>query len=787
MRLLAPFALVISMLLLYVPFRPVFPGSGLDPSWMLGMNELMSKGAVFGQDVIFTFGPLASVYTIYFHPATDSLAMATSLALALSAIYCWRVILAGRSHAVWLWVSLVCWFCLNSRDALLFVVPLLACLASALWVLDQTAGDAGRGGTQQVHGKLTPVWLVLVWGAVGVLPLIKGTMLVMTAALAGLTALFLLAQRRVPMAVLVLIAPCSVSVLAWVGLGQGVENLPRYLGSMSEIIVGYTEAMSYGLDKPLNRVQLALFCLMALMLLHRAWLFGLQRDRLAAAFFFVVLAACLFLSFKAAFVRHDEGHAIVAMNVALVLVCVVWARFDLPQHGRWRWALVAVLLWYAVMMGYRGWTPVQHMSNWLSTQKASLVAIFDRATGSTTHLDAFTAGYAAIRAAYPIPHLPGSVDVYSTNHAVAMAHALPWNPRPILQSYSAYTPALARLNRDHLLGVRAPDWVWFTVEPIDGRLASQEDGVSWPVLLRDYEPVKKARGGMVLKRRVVGVASVPLPGTTLLQRRVALGERIELPGNGSALSFSLDARRNALGRVMHTALKARSLMIELELASGETRRLRLVSSMLVDPVVLSPLVESSEEFALLYGDLSALADKRVVAMTLTESDKGPSHWQQSMEVTIRTAPQVGLQPEAMYRASPLPALEPLPADVKTQPIKCQGHVDAINAQPSKDGLVLRAQTLRARGWFWGGDATATVPRRPIILLADGRGRWKLPLEPESRADVATHLGQGTPTDVGWTVMSDLRSVVGDFSLTLAYESEGGLQTCSNLPLTLRRP
>jgi hypothetical protein len=787
MRLLAPLALVVSMLLLYVPFRPVFPGSGLDPSWMLGMNELMSRGAIFGQDVIFTFGPLASVYTIYFHPATDSLAMAASLVLALSAIACWRVILAGRSNAAWLGVSLVCWLCLNSRDALLFAVPLLACLATAFWVLDQRSSDVDLEHSPLPHGPMTPVWLVMAWGAVGLLPLVKGTMLVMTVALTVLTALFLLTQRRALMAGLVLLAPSAVSISAWAALGQGIDNLPLYVNSMSEIIVGYTEAMSYGLDKPRNRVQLALFSLMAMMLLRRAYLFGLQRDRLTANFFVVVLAACLFLSFKAAFVRHDEGHAILAMNVALVLVCVAWARFDLPRAGRWKWAVVAGLLWYAVMMGYQGWGVGHHLAQWWASQKASVGAVFDRATRSTTHVDEFNASFKAIRAAYPIPRLPGTMDVYSTNHAVAMAYALPWNPRPVLQSYSAYTPALARLNRDHLLGERAPDWVWFTVEPIDGRLASQEDGASWPVLLRDYEPIQKARGGMVLKRRVAGAASVPALGAILLQKRITLGERIEVPRDGGALSFSLNARRNWLGQLMHTALKSRSLMIELELASGETRRMRLVSGMLVEPVVLSPLIESSEEFALLYGDLPALADKRVVAMKLMESDRGPSHWQQSMEVTIRTAPEVGLQPEALHRASPLPALQPVADKVNLQPIECQGHVDAINAEQTKSDWVFRAQILRARGWAWVADANAKAARRPFLLLADGRGHWKIPLESESRTDVATHLGKGTPTDVGWTAMGDLRAVTGDFSLTLAYEDDGLVQTCSNLSFAMRRP
>src|SRR5260364_219639 len=57
-----------------------------------------------------------------------------------------------------------------------------------------------------------------------------------------------------------------------------------------------------------------------------------------------------------------------------------------------------------------------------------------------------------------------------------------WSPRPVIQSHGAYTPKLARLNELHLLSERAPNNIVFKVEPIDGRLASLEDGLSWPIL-----------------------------------------------------------------------------------------------------------------------------------------------------------------------------------------------------------------------------------------------------------------------------------------------------------------
>lgn len=787
MRILASLILAVSMLMLYVPFNPSMPAASLDPSWALGMNELAARHAVFGRDVVFTFGPLAAVYTTYFHPATDAMVMAVSALLALAVISCWGVILKGRSAWLWLGVSMVCWVTINSRDSLLFAVPLLASLATGFWALDQRDGK-GEPAAQPQGLSVWQVLLLLAWGAVGVLPLIKGTMLVMALALTVFTSAFLVTQGRLLMALLVLLVPPSVSLLVWSLVGQSLAAWPLYLGSMSEIIQGYTEAMAYGLGTPRSFIQLILYVLLAWMLVRRSVLFGLRHGRLTALFFFLVLSASLFLSFKSAFVRHDGGHAIIAMNVALIVLCVAWARLELPQRGRWKWLLVAALLWFAVMDGFREWSVVRHLPQWWGGQQASLGALADRVLRPSVIPDAFQAGNARIREQHPMTPLAGAVDVYSTNHAVALAHDLPWRPRPVLQSYSAYTPALARLNRDHLLGGDAPDWVWFTVEPIDGRMPSQEDGASWPVLLRDYEPVQRVQGGVVLKRLAQGVVSAPAPGPVLLKRRAALGERVELPPGAGPMTLSVEVRRNWLGRLLQTLFKARSLALEVELTSGEKRRLRVVSGMLVEPVVLSPLVENTDEFAMLYGDLSLLSDKQVRAVRLVESDLGPSHWGADHELTIRQASALGQRAQASARVVPLLAPEPLGALGVPQSVDCKGHIDAINVTELGGKQVSHSPLLRARGWVLADVSSTSAPRpRPFLLLRGAQTSWRLPLVVEPRPDVAAHLGNGTPVDAGWSVLGDLRPVSGSFTLSVAHEDAGVIRTCNNLTLTIQRP
>src|SRR5260363_363859 len=101
-----------------------------------------------------------------------------------------------------------------------------------------------------------------------------------------------------------------------------------------------------------------------------------------------------------------------------------------------------------------------------------------------------------------IPRLNGTTDIYSYNQSYLLAAGNLWSPRPVIQSHGAYTPKLARLNELHLLSERAPNNIVFKVEPIDGRLASLEDGLSWPILIYNYIPFKLEKDFVYLRKKI---------------------------------------------------------------------------------------------------------------------------------------------------------------------------------------------------------------------------------------------------------------------------------------------
>lgn len=188
-------ALLISSLAVFVPFDPQMPWDGLDPSWKFGMNQAIAQGLVLGKDIIFTFGPYASIYTKTFHPATDHLMIWGSFYLAIS--FSVAAFLNFREHKKFLGVGLlvVLSTIIYSRDALFFFYPLMVGVYLFKATNSEPAPPSNRARFQ--------VLLIFLFAPLGLFPLIKGSLLIACVAVIILSALLLIRIRRWKLALLI--------------------------------------------------------------------------------------------------------------------------------------------------------------------------------------------------------------------------------------------------------------------------------------------------------------------------------------------------------------------------------------------------------------------------------------------------------------------------------------------------------------------------------------------------------------------------------------------------------
>ena len=451
----------------FVPIDPLMPEPSSDMSWMMAMNQAVAQHLVFGRDIVFTFGPYAAVYSEVFHPATDRLMLWGSLLLGLS---CFAILYLlenrRKPYAVALFAFILAAL-VNSRDALLLLYPLMLSLVVNAVVLP----DEHR---MRLHlERMTENVLALLFAPLGLLCLVKVSLLPFCGMTAILSALLLWYRGRKVLAFAGPAIAVAAAVVLWAAAGQPTSAIPDYIVRAIPMITGYTEAMAI----QGNAWEWIAYLLSAVVLVV---VIGTDRGpRISRIFLTCSYAMFLFLAFKIGFVRHNPWHNVTASSSILIAASLL--LFLVPP----RRALPPLVL-AALVCAFIGQGSIQ---NTAQNASLSLRVTVQRAFAGASKR--FTPGalqreydqhLVSIHAQFPIDRLDGTTDFYSMNQSWLFAAGNAWAPRPVLQSYSTYTPKLAELNLHYLTSSRAPDNIVFRVEPIDNRLPSLEDGPSWAAI-----------------------------------------------------------------------------------------------------------------------------------------------------------------------------------------------------------------------------------------------------------------------------------------------------------------
>jgi hypothetical protein len=219
------------------------------------------------------------------------------------------------------------------------------------------------------------------------------------------------------------------------------------------------------------------------------------------------------------------------------------------------------------------------------------------------------------------PSVVGTVDAIPWEVAELIASGLDYRPRPVIQSFSSFSPRLQALDRDRFQGPHAPQTLFLRIEDIDGRLPTMATGPSLPVIGQWYDAVDNmAPLGLVLHRRQspraasreqLGEAefridqwvTVPQPETGLILARVML-------------------ERTLRGRLVTFFYREPLLFITVRTASGSEHRYRFIPSMGEVEFAISPQPVSDGGIAaagLLDSDRFPALSERIVAFRISGS------------------------------------------------------------------------------------------------------------------------------------------------------------------------
>ena len=566
-----------------VPFSPYFPNKGLDPSWATVIEHSLLNQLTFGEDIIFTYGPLGFLATKQFQQNLYPIALLYWLLAAITISFLLFNYLRSGNYLI------------TTITYLLFILATSLNPNIQILILPLVLALLETNTFKPRPNYITSLLIILC----GIACLIKGTVIFLTLPIFIMLDIRDLVRKKYwPRRILLLFGTIIAALFI---SGQPLSKMGTFFVSILEISKGYSSAMQA--IGPLN--QIIAFLGLA-MILGLIMLIHITRKKInwddSIAFLSILLF--LFLAFKQGFVRHD-GHATTSGGAILIaaslLVMYLYAKRTFKSLKVISLIVTASSLAFCLYIINFYWHlyPQKLLKDkFISQPKIALQQtkgfVFKNKLNALKkrRLDTIS----SIAEEHPLPHLEGSVDIFPWDQAIVLANSLNYNPRPIFQSYSVYTPTLIKKNIQHLTSSKAADYLFFDIKTIDNRYPTLDDGALWPTIWRYYDPIDQASDFLILSRR-----SSPREVSIdeIAEGSSIIGQHIAVPESDKPVWVKVKMPISPLGKLRAFVFRQSMLKIEVTFDNGTKQLKRFVPTMTSEGFLLSPYIVEEKEFAAL--------------------------------------------------------------------------------------------------------------------------------------------------------------------------------------------
>ena len=539
----------------------------------------------FGKDIIFTYGPLSSVFTKFWVLQSFILTVILSFTLSFSLTFFVYRFFDKANYLIKL--LLVIFFYLNINIWTDFFLTLLPAVA-ALYLIDSYSIDS--------YSNFKSYFANLLFAfSVALLLLIKLSFGVEALLDLFLLLVFYIIKKDLKLLLLLLCSFIISFVVLYVAAGQRIADILYYPLNIYYGVAGYVDAMSI----PGEIGPVIVSATFLILLISYSLYINIRHFNVNELFRMGVLSLLSLVVFKHGFVTNHAGHHvdIYLLNFFLMVYILhainkFWAKNILITFCMYSlFILGAQNEWY-----FFNGAQIQNSYSSLNAKYANLYTMLDW----TLHNEKFQQARASINHDHPLPTLKGTSDIFNYNQAILLASDNKWNPRPAFQSYQAVTPYLAKINYNHFLNDdTAPDNIFFKIEPIEGRLPSLADGLSWKAMLGLYKPVgwTNNKDYLILNRRR-HAHSLSVSNSKLVEGKI--GQEIVNPYENGLVFLKVKLRKSLPGALLSVFYKTEPVFISVKLQNGHEKDFRIIPSMSETGFLLSPFVENTTGFSNLY-------------------------------------------------------------------------------------------------------------------------------------------------------------------------------------------
>ncbi len=559
----------------------------LDGSWQAILTYSLENGLQFGDEVIFTYGPLGGLssfsYSGYNHAGKYAFELFARICLI---VFLFRFLLHLRPF-----LKIGCLL------LYLFIAQLLPSSYETFYFLGFMSWVAAIVFEKKKKGRAP--WTLLIVGVVFLVfcSLIKFTLLVAALFCLGAVTWYLLFQKRLIEGVVVVLAFPLCFILFWISLGQNLANIAAFVIGSAQVANGYAMSMQLATEPEALKFFL-LFLVSGAALFLIVWKQGLRKGVTylsdPRAVVSIVYAGLFFMVWKQGVVRSD-GHI---WQFFCYVPLAGWFLYPVIKKQRLMrffdaTILLQVVVMFAALAAYYPHLILESPSKLWANTRLGVTGLLTPGEMMNDLAEKLEKSGDTLLGKYPILQQVGNrtVDVSSCFQGSVIITGLNYQPRPVFQDYVANNAYLQRLNRDYWeSSVDVPETVLHVFGGIDNVPPTHIDSQTTLKLLSNYE-VESKDGNFVLLSKRAAPAILGLMDEGFY--RFKLGEPIEIVNpRGDFLLGRFDIRLNLLGRIVAFFYKPPILALRLSFTDGTdlSYRINPVTTeldFLLDPIALN--------------------------------------------------------------------------------------------------------------------------------------------------------------------------------------------------------
>lgn len=459
--------------------------SNLDPSWSIALNYANLNNLAWGKDISFTYGPLAFLCTRICMGENKYIILFYDLFIVLN-----YFLIFYNSFKI-------------SKSKLITILSIISiCIIFPVW--------SGYAGTLILMAFLIfwvrvsldnyKVHYYLFQIAIVVLAFfIKFNTGLIAFPLFYSGILYNIVKRKVKLIYLIIYAVSPI-ILCLIYSSILNVSLISYLISGMQMISGYNEIMY--LENTINKsiFHLILLILIALIVIIININVLEKKNWLKNGIILFLFGTSFFVLYKQTFTRAD-GHVYdFFIFVSILIICNIDLHINNKKWFTKLLFIIIIIIPFKFLV-YDNDRKIQFSEKLPKSTYISGFKLFTQTSGN--HLLPNTSEL-------PLNILKKignkTVDIFPWNIQLLLLNKLNYLPRPVIQSYTAYTSYLENLNFEHYNSEKAPEFVIYDIASLDGRYAFFDESKVNLEFIKNYYITEKfdfdGRNLILLQKRI---------------------------------------------------------------------------------------------------------------------------------------------------------------------------------------------------------------------------------------------------------------------------------------------